>query len=510
MPEEQIKQMNNTKNATAKQVLIFVGLMNLLLFIFYTNTIIQLFKFWSNSYGYSHGVLLFPILLGLYFYELYKAPKLNLSFINLWGFFCVLGLGFFWFAADLLNVQFAEFFAFWLLLILLNLFLTSDKLKNTAHLWPLLLIVFALPLWDFLSEILRAIETPMVVFALNITSIEAVRDGFLIYIPAGTFLVENACSGFNQFIVSVPLAVLYAYTRKLNFVAGCKFVFLLLLLAILFNTLRIYILVVVGQITHMQGALLHDHEYLAWLIYGTGVFILFFVTDRRLKSVRSTVVAPSPAIGVSVIYKTNSRKLVLFAFVLVVWPLLSIAYPYLRNNSIVNIAQLTDKLYWKEVATTSQVKFKPAFTEGDRVYQHKLENMFGQSAILYINYFVNQEQGREAINGMNGLVAGDDKLIAEKSHVVRLADETTLEVNESIIVLKSGEKYLVWQWYFTNGQSLNNAMDARLNNILAILKDKPAISNIVLFKQFHPDERQARKVMHTFIIDNFAALTQQL
>ncbi len=496
--------------ATAKQVLIFVGVMNLLLFIFYANTVLQLFDFWLNSYGYSHGLLLFPVLLGLYFYELYKTPKLSLSFINFLGLSGVAGLGFFWFSADLLNIQVAEFFAFWLILVLFNLFLTADKLKNAAHLWPLLLIVFALPLWDFLSEILRTIETPMVVFALNVTSIEAVRDGFLIYIPAGTFLVENSCSGFNQFIVSVPLAVLYSYTRKLNFVAGCKFVLLLLLLAILFNTFRIYIIVVVGQITHMKGALLHDHESLAWLIYGVGVFLLFFIADRRLKPARSVVAVPVLAIDTTTLYKKHSGKLILLAFLLVLWPVLSIVYPSIKNNSLVDLEQLGDKLYWKEVTRSSTFKFTPAFVEGDRIYLHKLENLFGQSVTLYINYFVNQEQGREAINDLNGLVTGKDKLVAEKPHFVRLPDGGGLEVNESVIVLKSGEKYLAWQWYFTNGRSLSKAMDARLNNILAIVKDKPAISNIVLLKQFSPDKQQARKVMKSFITDNLAILTGQL
>lgn len=497
---------------TAKQVLIFIGILNLILFVFYTNTVIQLFKFWSTSYGYSHGVLLFPILLGLYFYELYKAPKLNLSFINLLSLVCVLGLGFLWFVADLLNIQFVEFFAFWLILILFNLLLTSDKLKNTVHLWPLLLIVFALPLWNFLSEILRSIETPMVVFALNATSIEALQDGFLIYIPAGTFLVENGCSGFNQFIVSVPLAVFYSYTRKLNFATGCKFLLFLLLLAILFNTLRIYIIVVVGQLTHMKSALLSEHEYLAWLIYGIGVFILFFVADRRLKPAKVDVVVSNLPISVESIYKTNSRKLILLAFVLALGPLFSIAYPVLKNNSLVNIEQLVDKLYWKEVdgPVMSKVRFKPAFAQGDWVYQHKLENLFGQSVTLYINYFVNQEQGREAINDSNSMVTSDDKLIAGKSHIILLPDGMELKVNESIVVLKSGEAYLAWQWYLTNGQHLNKAMDARINNLLAILKDKPAISNIVLFKQFYGNGRQARKIMESFVLDNIAVLTQQL
>ena len=68
-----------------KQVLIFIGLMNLCLFVFYSNTVMQLFDFWLESYGYSHGLILFPLALGIYFFELYKQPRLNVNYINLYS-----------------------------------------------------------------------------------------------------------------------------------------------------------------------------------------------------------------------------------------------------------------------------------------------------------------------------------------------------------------------------------------------------------------------------------------
>lgn len=48
-----------------KRIVTFIGLMNLGLFVLYFNTVKQLFDFWSESYGYSYGVILFPIALGI-------------------------------------------------------------------------------------------------------------------------------------------------------------------------------------------------------------------------------------------------------------------------------------------------------------------------------------------------------------------------------------------------------------------------------------------------------------
>jgi len=266
---------------------ILVGVLNLILFAIFADTLLQLFKFWSESYAYSHGVILLPIVLGIYFYELNKRDEINLNLVNPFSTLCLLGLGVIWFIADLSKVQVIEFFSFFLILILVNILLTSRSRKTIHHIWPLLLIVFTLPIWDFLTEILRTIETPIVTMALKLSFIDAFQDGFLIYVPAGTFLVENACSGFNQFIVSIPLASLYLYSRGLNISRGYKFIVLLLLLAMLFNTLRIYIIIIVGNLTHMKASLVTDHEYLAWLIYGIGVFILFFIADRRINKIQS-------------------------------------------------------------------------------------------------------------------------------------------------------------------------------------------------------------------------------
>lgn len=494
-----------------KQSVIFIGLMNLGLFILYANTIKQLFDFWSTSYGYSHGIILFPIALGIYFYELYKFPKLNTSCINIVSVICLLGLVCGWFVADLLNIQFVEFLAFFSMLFILNLVLTTDKLKNTYHLWPLLLILFTLPVWDFLSEILRTLETPVVVFFLNMSFIDAIQDGFLIYIPAGTFLVERACSGFNQFIVSIPLAALYIYSRKLKFSTSYKFILLLLFLAMIFNILRIYIIVAAGQITHMKTSLLHDHEYLAWLIYGIGVFILFFLADKRLKksSLNSVEMASAESDNTTWNSKRSRKPLVFVVLVLFVGPLLTLSYSVIKNKNTINIEKLVDSLFWKEV--DSEIKFSPDYAKGDTPYQHTLENLFGQTVNLYINHFVEQEQGREAINGVSGLVAKKQgSVIKQSQQIVKLSQSNNLSINESIIRLKSGEKYIAWQWYFTNGKHINKGLDARLNNLVGILKNQPAITNIVVSKQIQTQETTTRKALKLFILDNLAVLTNNL
>lgn len=497
---------------SSKQALIFIGLVNLSLFIFYSNTVMQLFDFWLESYGYSHGLILFPLALGIYFFELYKHPRLNVNYINLYSMTLTIGIVFVWFLADLFNIQFIEFLTFLLLLIFLNLMLISDKLKNTYHLWPLLLIIFALPLWDFLPEILRTIETPIVVFLLNLSFIEAIQDGFLIYIPAGTFLVEHSCSGFNQFVVSIPLAVLYIYSRKLKFSKSYKFIALILLLAMIFNVIRIYIILFAGQVTHMKTHLVTDsHEYLAWLIYGVGVFILFYFTDKRIHKLKNISINEANIDNTEIIIDKNilRNKTIIFMLVLLFGPLLNISYSLVKDTTLINTEKLIENLYWKE--SSSKISFSPSYARGDIVYEHNLENLFGQSVNLYLNYFVNQEQGREAINGVNNLIAKDKgSILKQGKQIVSLGESGSLRINEFIIKLASGERYIAWQWYYTNGKHLSKGMDARLNNLVGIVKNRPAITNIVISKKIQPSETEPRKLLVLFISDNFDVLSKGL
>lgn len=504
------------KTISAKQIVFFIVALNVFLFVFYAETVVQLIDSWLISYGYSHGILLFPLALGIYFYELYKNPKLNLKYINVYSILSLLFLITVWFLADALSIQVIEFVAFYLMLMITNAVLTVSNLRKLAHLWPLLLIVFTLPLWERISEILRFIETPMVVLALNASFIDAVQDGFLIHIPAGTFLVENGCSGFNQFIVSTPLAALYLYTRNISFARGYKFILTLLFLAVIFNVLRIYIIVVAGQLTHMKSSLITDHEYLAWLIYGIGVFIFFYWADKkqpnsRKESEPAEMDGKPDSTEVAVRFELSSqlKPVIILVVTLLAGPMLALAYSGYKNDTLLDVQRLEDRLFWKK--TDELVRLVPAFDKGDVVYSANLSNIFGQTVDLYINYFVNQRQGHEAVAGGYSIVNEENgSVILLRPDTVELSPSVKIAVNESVVKLKSGETYVVWQWYFTNGQHVVAAMDARYNNLKGILKNMPQISNVIVSKKLVGDIAQTRKILSLFLRENLSVLEQSL
>lgn len=499
--------MNINKPHQAFYTVVFL---NLAVFLIFGSTAAQMFSFWSESYAYSHGILLFPLVVGLYFYLLFDNPKLVNVRISIWNILGFLGLTLIWFIAHALSIQIIEFLSFFLIIILLNFTLTSQNIKNINHLWPLLLIIFTLPIWDFMPEILRTIETPVVVLALNLSFIEAVQDSFLIHVPAGSFLVETSCSGFNQFLVSIPLAVLYLYSRNLTLFNGYKIIISLLGLAIIFNIIRIYIIVVAGQMTHMKSSLVvDDHEYLAWLIYGIGVFIYFYYLDKKyVRLPDADKKASTSNLSLDNAKKPN-KPIYILLLIMSLGPILILLFSVLNQHSVLNKNNLEAALFWKRHSNT--VKFEPDFYKGDIVFNTGLSNMFGKTVDLYINYFTSQEQGREAINGMSKLVSNKlGSVVKQNYHSVELAQDKLLSLNESVVILKTGEKFLIWQWYYANTQHTNKVWAARQNNLFGILANKPQMASIVVSKKITSNENEARNVLSLFLNDNFAVLAAYL
>ena len=105
------------------------------------------------------------------------------------------------------------------------------------------------PVWDLLVPYLQWLTANAVTFLLNLTGIPAVLQGTQIWVPAGTFDVIPACSGISQLIVGTMAGALFAYINRLGRKAAIWVVAAAVGISLLVNTLRVYTVVVIGQLT---------------------------------------------------------------------------------------------------------------------------------------------------------------------------------------------------------------------------------------------------------------------
>jgi exosortase len=157
--------------------------------------------------------------------------------------------------------------------------------------FPILFLYFAVPVWDLAIMPLQQTTTAAVSTALHWTGFAAFIEGNLIHIPAGTFQIAEGCAGLRYFIVSFALATFYSVLYLRTWAMGLTLTVVALATAILCNWLRVYSLVVIGDITEMQHYLIAvSHSRFGWFVYGISLIPVFVVAvrlERRTEAVNA-------------------------------------------------------------------------------------------------------------------------------------------------------------------------------------------------------------------------------
>lgn len=198
-------------------------------------------------------------------------------------------------------------------LVLLAITATIAGLNVAARLAiPILFLFFSIPVWDLMIAPLQQATITAVSAALRWTGFTAFIDGTFIHIPAGTFEVAGGCAGLRYFIVSLTLAVFYAVLYLRTWKRGLALIAVALVAAILCNWIRVYSLVVIGDLTEMQHYLIAvSHARFGWFIYGFSlipVFVFAHFLDGRedppaasRMSERPRVASPSRFLGTAIL-----------------------------------------------------------------------------------------------------------------------------------------------------------------------------------------------------------------
>jgi exosortase len=152
---------------------------------------------------------------------------------------------------------------------------------------PILFLYFAIPIWDLMIPPLQSITTAVVYTALSSTGFTAIIDNTLIHIPAGTFEVGEDCAGIRYFVVSFALASFYGLLYLRTWTSSLALIAIALALAILCNWIRVYSLIVIGDLTDMQHYFIAvSHARYGWGIYALSlvpVFAFAVFLERRMK-----------------------------------------------------------------------------------------------------------------------------------------------------------------------------------------------------------------------------------
>lgn len=373
--------------------------------VFYP-TFASIVGIWGRSDTFAHGYLIVPIVLWLMWrirHEiLATTPKANVLALPLLLLLCLM-----WLLAIYTGVLVMEQLVV-VSMIPLLFFATLGWQTTRKMVFPLGFLLFAVPMGEELTPKLINFTADFTVAMIELVGIPIYREGTFFQLPTGSWSVVAACSGVRYLIASLTLGVLYAYLNYQSLTKRLIFVAFSIVVPIIANGLRAFMIVMIGHFSEMKYAVGVDHLIYGWVFFGVVIFIMFFIGSFwRDDKVSPVTLLPAIHAGDMPSASLRSGMVVAAAALIMV----AVMVKGQDDQASVDLAALPEL----SVATpagwqvTGGEAWKPDFHGMDREFSAIYTNGAGERVGLYIGYYAWQRQGGELGNFNNVLVNEENR-----------------------------------------------------------------------------------------------------
>jgi exosortase A len=420
---------------------------------------------WYRSDTFAHGFLILPISLWLIWHKrkhlVVLTPQPTAGFLVL-----VAGALFVWALARLTGVLVVEQLAFIAVLVSgLASILGWQVSKFLA--FPLLFLFFAVPMGEDLVPPMMEFTATFTVEALKLTGIPVYREGLWFSLPSGNWSVVDACSGVRYLIAAATLGVMYAYITYHTLWKRLLFIALSVIVPILANGVRAYMIVMIGHLSGMKYATGVDHLIYGWVFFGLVMFILFWIGSFwQEEEEPPSFVAPPRMMGA----QSVGMRVMLISLLTIGASASTVWGTYQALSLDVQMAGPLNLPAGSEAWTPTA---KPAaWSASHQATPYKIEARYrdGDDEVqLHLILFPQQRQGAEAINRDNRIVENQRRQNRLGTAEVVTADSRFTVNRSKVIVPVDGrpQEYLVWQWYRLAGRDLTNRYEGKAWEALA-------------------------------------------
>lgn len=485
--------------------------------IIYRETTWSMVSIWERSDTFAHGFLIFPFSAYLVWTQRKRLGTLSIK-PNPMALAGLVALGFSWLLATLASVQVVSQF----LLISMIPAAVWAMLGNRIVLalaFPLAYLVLAVPFGESLIAPLIDFTADFTVTALQWSGIPVYREGSFFSIPSGNWSVVEACSGLRYLIASFTLGTLYAYLTYRSLARRLVFIALSVIVPIIANGMRAYLIVMTGHLSDMQLAVGIDHLIYGWVFFGFVMLLLFWLgsfwreDDEKADDDRAE---KSPPVFTPDIPSAPSLRSMFFSsgavvVIALIWPVYAHHVESKSSGSAMPELKMTDVSGKWQSDSTRVSDWQPSYV-GATAQVLQSYRSGGQSVDLYISYYRNQQQGTELINSENTLVpeAGAKwyNVKQEARNIYTGSRQHTINQNQ---LRSPSMKLLIWRWYWVGGEETRNPYLAKFilakNRLLGRNDDGAEIVVASLYEET-PDE--AAPVLQRFLEDMMPAITDGL
>lgn len=443
----------------------------------YRDTALAMVAIWARSDTYAHAFIVPPIVLWLIWRQrqriLAEEPRASLLLAV-----PVVLTTFLWLLGELSAVNALTQFALVATLVCAILSLVGVEVGKRIA-FPLAFLFFTVPIGEFMLPQLMQWTAAFTVSALRASGIPVYQEGLQFVIPSGSWSVVEACSGVRYIIASVTVGTLFAYITYTSWLRRLLFIAASIVVPVLANWLRAYLIVIIGHLSGNTLATGVDHLIYGWLFFGLIILIMFLIGARWAEP-------PAPRSGSLPAAGSTTRSAwpatLGIACIAAIGPLGFVAIDTADRAPVPQLGRLTLPSGWSEGDPVSS--WRPAYANPASELQAGFSRD-GQSVGVYVGYYRNQDYRSKLVTSTNVLVNSADPVWSVVARGQRQANIDGLPPRLMTAELLGRDsvpetRLLVWRWYWINGRLTSSDIEAKLYTALSRLRGEGDDSAVVM------------------------------
>jgi exosortase A len=445
-------------------------------------------RVWMVSETFGHGVLVAPISLWLVWRQREQLAQIQPR-ASWWGILLLALSCFGWLVAELAGINVVAQAAVTAMIPSLVLAICGWTVVWSI-VFPLAFLFFMVPAGEALNPPLMEGTADAVVWAVGASGIPIFRDGLHFALPTGQWSVVEACSGLRYVLASAVLGSLFAYLNFTSFRKRAIFFASTMLLALVGNWMRAYLIVLVGHFSQMKYGTGDDHVVYGWVFFGLVMFAVFVLGSRWRDddSVPQTGAVAGKGDSNGLPFRASPRSAS-------VWPvlisaILIVALTQFGLRDLRNVEVRPDFAARASAAigpfTPGKLSMQPSFAGARASLQGVIDPALGTE--FYLAYFANQTEGHEMIAYGNAVISDQDKAWQTLSWVDRTVriDGRELPFREWV-VWRGNEQRLVWSWYAVSGSFTRSEYKVKALTAWAMLRGAGDHSTVMVLSTRLPE-----------------------
>lgn len=475
-----------------------------LILALYWETAERMVVIWMRSQTFTHGFLVPPIVLWLIWKKRRAVAALSPA-SNVWMILPLFLAGIAWLLGHLTATNAVTFLAL-IAMLVLTVPTALGLPVARALVFPLGYLFFAAPIGEFAMPQMMDWTADFTVKALQFTGIPVYREGLSFVIPSGNWSVEEACSGVRYLIASVVVGTLYAYLNYRSLTRRLVFVALSIVVPIIANWFRAYMIVMLGHLSNNRLAVGVDHLIYGWIFFGVVILAMFAIGARWAERQDEFEGTGGPTLGRRPLASGSPAMLVtaLIAALAIVVPRgwhETIARSEASRSSAVSSIALSPPKGW-ELANPAVFEWQPAF-KNPTTSLHEEFVRDQQRVGVYIGYYRRQDYEQKLISSRNTLIKPEDpdwKVVT--SGIEDIPVGTTASSARTYQLRGPQNRRLsVWQLYWVNGHWMQSEYVAKIWQALSRLAGHGDDSAVVVMyvPRTQADDGGGRAAIESFL-----------